>query len=192
MNLPRKNVLWLWLSALVIVVDQVTKYFVERELERFGSVPVIPHFNLVKLYNTGAAFSMFNKAPAAVFVILGAVVSLGILWWLRRNPVGHRILAAAFALILGGALGNAIDRVVRGFVVDFVQFYVGDWSFAAFNVADSAITLGAGLLILDMVLESLRGRVAMPAPSPKAEVSPAAAPAVPPPDMTHAGPKVDP
>ena len=158
MSTPRSNVIWLWLSAIVIALDQLTKYFVARDLERFESIPVMPHFNLVKLHNTGAAFSMFNKAPAAVFVLLSAAVSLGILWWLRRNPVGHRLLAAAFALILGGALGNAIDRVIRGYVVDFVQFYVGSWSFAAFNVADTAITIGAGLLVLDMVLETLRTR----------------------------------
>jgi len=174
MKLPRKNVLWLWLSAIVIVIDQITKFFVARDLERFESIPVMPHFNLVKLHNTGAAFSMFNKAPAAVFVLLGAAVSIGILWWLRRNPIGHRLLAAAFSLILGGALGNAIDRVVRGYVVDFVQFYVGSWSFAAFNVADTGITIGAGLLILDMVLESVRGNAAQPTEMSKSETPPAA------------------
>jgi signal peptidase II len=174
MNPPRHNVLWLWLSAAVIAVDQITKFFVARDLERFESIPVMPHFNLVKLHNTGAAFSMFNKAPAAVFILLSAAVSLGILWWLRRNPVGHRLLAAAFTLILGGALGNAIDRAARGYVVDFVQFYVGNWSFAAFNVADSAITLGAGLLILDMLLESLRSKAALRADATKSDTPPTA------------------
>lgn len=174
MKLPRRNVQWLWLSAFVIVCDQITKFFVARDLERFESIPVLPHFNLVKLHNTGAAFSMFNKAPAAVFIVLSAAVGIGILWWLRRNPVGHRLLAAAFTLILGGALGNAIDRATRGYVVDFVQFYIGSWSFAAFNVADSAITIGAGLLILDMLMESSRNRAAKAADAAKSEPPPAA------------------
>lgn len=155
---PFNNLRLLWLSAGVIIVDQITKYLVASKLAYFASVPVIPHFNLVRMHNTGAAFSMFNTAPAAVFIVLSLVVSAGILVWLARNRIGQTRVAAAFALILGGALGNAIDRAVRGYVVDFVQFYVGDWSFAAFNVADSAITIGAGLLLLDMLLQSLRGR----------------------------------
>ena len=150
------NIHWLWLSALAIGLDHATKFLVQHYLVRFQVLPVMPHFNLVNMHNTGAAFSMFNTAPAAVFVLLAAAVSIAIFVWLKRHPRDHRLVACAFALILGGALGNAIDRVVRGFVVDFVQFYVGDWSFAAFNVADSAITLGAGLLILDMLLERRR------------------------------------
>jgi signal peptidase II len=155
------NVHWLWLSLLVILGDQFTKLLVVRSLQRFAMVPVIDHFNLVRMQNTGAAFSMFRTAPAAVFVVLSAGVSLGILWWLRRNPRAHRLVAAAFALILGGAMGNAIDRAARGSVVDFVDFYVGAWHFAAFNLADSAITVGAGLLILDMLLESRRAGAAV-------------------------------
>ncbi|MBL6750115.1 MAG: signal peptidase II [Nevskia sp.] len=150
------NVHWLWLSLLVIVGDQFTKLLVVRSLQKFAVVPLVDHLNLVRMQNTGAAFSMFHTAPAAVFVLLSAGVSLGIVWWLRRNPHAHRLVAAAFALILGGALGNAIDRATRGSVVDFVDFYVGGWHFAAFNLADSAITIGAGLLILDMLLESRR------------------------------------
>jgi len=157
MTKPFKNSRLLWLSALVIAIDQFTKYLVASRLQIFDSIPVVPYFNLVRMHNTGVAFSMFNTAPAAVFILLGAVVSVGILLWLRRHPTDHTLVACAFTLILGGALGNAIDRAARGYVVDFVQFYVGNWSFAAFNVADSAITLGAGLLILDMILESLPG-----------------------------------
>lgn len=155
---PFQNARLLWLSALVIVLDQWTKYLVASQLQLFDSLPVIPHFNLVRMHNTGVAFSMFNTAPAAIFILLGAVVSIGILLWLRRHPTDHTLVAAAFTLILGGALGNAIDRAVRGYVVDFVQFYAGNWSFAAFNVADTAITIGAILLLLDMVLETIRGQ----------------------------------
>lgn len=156
MSRPFDNRLLLWLSLVVIVIDQITKYYVATRLQLYDSLPVLPHFNLVRMHNTGAAFSMFRHAPAIVFVLLSAAVGLGILWWLRANRHGQVLVATAFTLILGGALGNSIDRAARGYVVDFVQFYVGDWSFAAFNVADSAITLGAGLLLLDMLLQGFR------------------------------------
>ena len=150
---PKDNIHWLWLSLVVIIADQASKLAIVRKLARYESVPLVPHFNIVRMENTGAAFSMFNTAPAAVFILLCAVVCGGILFWLRRHPHDHRLIAAAFSLILGGALGNAVDRSMRGYVVDFVDFYVNSWHFAAFNLADSAISVGAGLLILDMLLE---------------------------------------
>jgi signal peptidase II len=153
-----KNVYWLWLSALVISIDQITKQLVVKNLSWYEVEPLLPHLNLIYMKNTGAAFSMFNTAPAWVFVVLGVGVSLGIILWLRNNPQGQTLVATALALILGGALGNVIDRASRGFVVDFVDFYVGDWHFAAFNVADMAITLGAGLMILDMILDTRRSK----------------------------------
>jgi signal peptidase II len=155
-----KNVYWLWLSALVIFVDQVTKQLVVKHLAWFEVMPLLPHFNFVYMKNTGAAFSMFTAAPASVFVALGVAVSVGIIIWMRRNPAGQTLVATALALILGGALGNVIDRATRGFVVDFIDFYVGNWHFAAFNVADSAITLGAGLMVLDMLLDARRAKAA--------------------------------
>jgi signal peptidase II len=158
------NIQWLWLSALVISLDQFSKLLVVRNLAYLQEVALLPHLNLRHMQNTGAAFSMFDHAPAAVFILLCAVVCAAILFWLRRNPYQHRLMAAAYTLVLGGALGNAIDRAMRGSVVDFIDFYVGNWHFAAFNLADSAITLGAGLLILDMLLESLRSRRAAAAP----------------------------
>lgn len=153
-----KNVYWLWISAAVIVLDQITKQVVVKNLGWFDVSPVFPGFNLVHLRNTGAAFSMFSNAPPIFFVLLGVGVSVGILWWLRKNPSGQRMVAIAFALILGGALGNVIDRATRGYVVDFLDFYFAGWHYPAFNVADSAITVGAGLLLLDMVLEWSRTR----------------------------------
>ncbi|MDB5986656.1 MAG: lipoprotein signal peptidase [Nevskia sp.] len=147
-----KNIHWLWLSLCVILFDHGSKYLVERHIARFDSVPLLPHLNLANMHNTGAAFSMFNSAPAALFILLSAMVSGWILWWLRKHPYDHRLEASAFALILGGALGNAIDRSLRGFVVDFVDFYIGNWHFAAFNMADSAISIGAALLVLDMLI----------------------------------------
>src|SRR3546814_7826093 len=95
--------------------------------------------------NTGAAFSMMSDASPVLFVLLGVGVSVGILLWLRRHPRDQHLVAIALSLIMGGALGNVIDRVTRGYVVDFVDFYVGSWHFAAFNVADAAITCGAAI-----------------------------------------------
>jgi signal peptidase II len=157
MTLHYRNVYWLWLSALIILADQVTKQMIVKNFAWFETKAILPHLNLVHMKNTGAAFSMMSSAPPAMFVLLGVVVSVAILIWLRRHPQGQTMVAIAFCLILGGALGNVIDRVTRGHVVDFVDFYWGTWHFAAFNVADSAITVGAGLLILDMLLQG-RGR----------------------------------
>jgi len=156
--LHNRNVHWLWLSAVVILLDQVAKQLIVRELQWFEVRPLIPHLNLTHMQNKGAAFSMFNQAPAAVFVLLGVAVSIGILVWLRKNPVGQTMMAAGLSLILAGALGNVIDRVTRGYVVDFIDFYIGNWHFAAFNVADTAISIGAGLLILDSLLDMVRHR----------------------------------
>jgi len=153
MSFQYKNVYWLWITALVIVLDQITKQLVVRYLDWFDVRPLLPHLNLVHLKNTGAAFSMFSSASPVFFVLLAVAVSIGILWWLRRNPRGQTLVALALTLIMGGALGNVIDRVTRGHVVDFIDFYVGGWHFAAFNVADMAISAGAALLVLDMLLD---------------------------------------
>ena len=155
-----RNVYWLWLSAAVMLADQVTKQMIVKYLGWFDVQPVIPHFNLVHMHNTGAAFSMLSDAPRVFFIALGVGVSLGILWWLRQNPRGQTLFAVSLSLILGGALGNVIDRATRGYVIDFLDFYWGSWHFAAFNVADMAITIGAGLMILDMILEARRAKQA--------------------------------
>jgi signal peptidase II len=153
---PFDNLKLLWIAPFVIAVDQLSKWWVGGSLVLYDSIPVVPHFNLVRLHNTGAAFSMFNTAPAAMFIVLSIAVSIGILWWFRTNRHGQLMNALAFVFVLGGALGNAIDRATRGYVLDFIQFFVGDWHFAAFNVADMAITLGAGLMIVDLVMQSVR------------------------------------
>ncbi|QHS09910.1 signal peptidase II [Sinimarinibacterium sp. NLF-5-8] len=153
-----KNVYLLWISVAVVVLDQITKQLVVQHLAWFDSVPFIPHLNWVHMKNTGAAFSMLSNAPPVLFVLLGLAVTIGILIWMRRNPRGQMLLAVALALIMGGALGNVIDRVARGHVIDFVDFYVGNWHFAAFNVADMAISLGTACLMLDMLLDWRRQR----------------------------------
>lgn len=152
------NVHWLWLSAAVMLSDQITKQLVIRSIERFESIEVLPVLNWVHMHNRGAAFSILSHLPPWFFVLLGVGVSIGILVWMRRHPFDQRLVASGLSLILGGALGNVIDRVRLGHVTDFVDFHIDDWHFAAFNVADMAITVGAGLLILDMLLEWQRER----------------------------------
>ena len=151
-----RNVYWLWLTAVVMIVDQVTKQLIVKNLALYQTIPVMPNLNLVYHRNTGAAFSMFAQAPQATFVLLALAVSVGILWWLRANPRGQTMVAVGLSMIMGGALGNVIDRATRGFVVDFVDFYIGTWHYATFNVADMAISVGAFLLILDMLLDLRR------------------------------------
>ncbi|MDE2150544.1 MAG: signal peptidase II [Gammaproteobacteria bacterium] len=157
-KLPRNNWGWLYASVAVLMADQISKALVTHRLAPYQAQALLPHLNLITMHNTGAAFSMFAQAPALVFLVLAAAVSAGILYWLHRNPHGQHLLAAGFSLILGGALSNALDRVTRGFVVDFIDFYIGHWHFAAFNLADAAITAGAGLLIMDMLLQARSSR----------------------------------
>ncbi|MGB1582065.1 MAG: signal peptidase II, partial [Nevskiales bacterium] len=111
---------------------------------------------LIRMHNTGAAFSMFSGASPLLFIGLGVAVSIGVLIWLRKNPRGEQIMAVALVLVLGGALGNVIDRATRGHVIDFLDFHAFGWHWPSFNVADIAIVAGAGLLILDMILQSRR------------------------------------
>ena len=156
----RNNAIFLILSVLVVILDQYTKRLVEQALPHYASEPLLPHLNLVHLHNTGAAFSMFREAPALAFVVLAMAVSAGILAWLWRHPRGERLTAIGLCLIMGGAIGNVIDRMRLGHVTDFIDFYWGNWHFAAFNVADAAISIGAGLLIVEMLLEIKRGKPA--------------------------------
>jgi signal peptidase II len=150
---------WLWLSLAVIVLDQWTKYIITSNLALYDDIVVVPGFlDIVRLHNPGAAWSFLADASGWqrwVFTGLGIVVSIGILVWLRTLPArGKHLLAAGLCFVLGGALGNVIDRVLHGYVVDFVRVhYYDDWFFPAFNVADSAITVGAALLILENIVD---------------------------------------
>ncbi|HET9679936.1 MAG TPA: signal peptidase II [Gammaproteobacteria bacterium] len=144
---------WLWLSVLVIVLDQVTKFLIIRRMELFDSIQLLPSLNLTLLHNYGAAFSFLADAGGWqrwFFITLGIVVSAAVVWWLRKLPKeNHGFLAAGLALIVGGALGNVIDRALFGYVIDFIDVYYGTWHWPAFNVADSAITIGAVIMIID-------------------------------------------
>jgi signal peptidase II len=142
---------WLALSALVVVLDQLSKQWVSK-LFVFGEVmPVMPSFNLVLAHNAGAAFSFLAGAGGwqrIFFSVIAAIAAVVIIHLLRKHH-GEKLFSLALALILGGALGNLIDRILLGYVVDFLDFYVQGYHWPAFNVADMAITGGAGLLIWD-------------------------------------------
>jgi signal peptidase II len=147
---------WLWLSALVITLDLLTKSVASHYLVLHQPLPVFPGFNWTLMHNTGAAFSFLSDASGWqrwFFSIIAIVVSVGITVWLKRLQPNQVWLAVSLALILGGALGNVWDRLTLGYVVDFIQVYYDKWAWPAFNVADSAITVGAVILVID----SLRG-----------------------------------
>jgi signal peptidase II len=146
---------FLWLAVLVLALDQYTKNLVLEKIELYQSIQVLPFFNLTHVYNFGAAFSFLHDAGGWqrwFFTIIAFAVSGLVLWWLKQTTKQQVILPIAFSLIIGGALGNAFDRLVHGYVIDFLVLYYQDWYWPAFNVADSAICLGAVLLIIDMII----------------------------------------
>jgi len=153
---------WLWLAVVVMALDQWTKSLIVDRFEEFDKLVLLPVLEIMRLHNEGAAFSFLSTAGGWqrwMFIGLGVVVSAAILIWLRRlPPKGQGLLAAGLSLILGGALGNVIDRVLLGHVIDFIRVHWGEHYFPAFNVADSAITVGAALVILDNLLELDRTR----------------------------------
>jgi signal peptidase II len=142
---------WLWLSLLVIVLDQLSKYVVSDFLRLYETVAVLPFFSITLLHNPGAAFSFLASAGGWqhwLFTFIALVVSVAIIVWLRRLPAADKWQAAALSLILGGALGNVIDRLRLGYVVDFLDLYFQKWHWPPFNVADSAITVGVAILLM--------------------------------------------
>lgn len=150
---------WLWLTLLVILLDQLTKQLIVGHFELYERLEVLPIFNLTLAYNSGAAFSFLADAGGWqrwFFTAVALAAAVLILSWLVRLHADERLQGAALALILAGALGNLYDRVVLGHVVDFLDFHWGDYHFPAFNIADTAITLGAALIILDMLLGGRR------------------------------------
>jgi signal peptidase II len=159
---PPARVSWRWLllSVMVVVVDRWTKEMVTARFELFERLPVLPSFDLTRMHNTGAAFSFLASASGWqnwFFAAVAIGVSAVILWWLFQQPAGRVAAPLGLSLVLGGAIGNLVDRVTQGYVVDFVLVYYDRWSFPAFNVADSAITLGVILLLIDgFFLESRR------------------------------------
>jgi signal peptidase II len=143
-------------AVSAVLVDQISKQWVERTLALHQPVEILPTLSLFRTYNSGIAFSMFARLPDWTLIIFTLAIVAGVAWLWARLETHRNWARFGFALILGGALGNLIDRIVLGHVVDFILFHVHNWSFAVFNLADSFITIGAGLIILDEFLESRR------------------------------------
>ena len=151
---------WLGIAVAVVVLDQLTKTLIISRFVLGEGREITPFFNLVRVHNTGAAFSFLAGAAGWqrwFFIALG-VAAAGFIVWLLARHGGQRLFGWALALILGGAVGNVVDRVLHGHVVDFIQVHWRGWYFPSFNVADSAITVGAALLILDELLRVRRAR----------------------------------
>jgi signal peptidase II len=158
----KSGIRWLWISLLVVVVDQLTKLWIERSFVLGERINLLPVLDFTRAHNPGAAFS-FGAEHGGIarwgFTVLAIGVSVALVVWLRRLPLASRaLLIAGLAFILGGAIGNVIDRVEHGYVVDFVLAYWGNSYFPAFNVADVAINIGAGCVILDAIRDWRRER----------------------------------
>lgn len=150
---------YLWVGSIigtVLILDQITKYIVEKQIRLYEVIRVIPgFFNITHVRNKGAAFSLFSSAPEtyrSMFFITVTIVAVAVIAVLIRKT-WERLLVVAFSLIAGGAVGNLIDRVRYGEVVDFIQWYVKSYYWPSFNVADAAITIGVGLLVVDMLFK---------------------------------------
>ncbi len=151
---------WLGLAFILLLADQFTKVLILGYYHLGESTYVTSFFNIVRVHNTGAAFSFLAGAAGwqRWFFVGIAVVAVLVILWLLRSHAGQRLFSFALACILGGAIGNVIDRLLHGYVVDFLDFHLRSWHFPAFNVADSAITIGAACLILDELLRVRRSR----------------------------------
>lgn len=161
---PRTALAWSWLSALVVALDQLTKWYVVGRFQLYEILPAGPFLDITRLHNEGAAFGLLAEAGGWqrwFFLVLAGVIGLAILAWLRSLPArGQSWLAIGLALILGGAIGNAWDRFIDGHVVDYLHFHWGEHFFPAFNVADIGITTGAIMLIIDAIISHRREKAA--------------------------------
>jgi signal peptidase II len=152
--------LWLGLALVVVLLDQFSKTLILGNFNYGDSREVTSFFNVVRVHNTGAAFSFLAGASGWqrwFFVGLGTIASIFIVWMLKRHA-DQRLFCFAVTMIMGGAVGNVIDRLLHGYVVDFIQLHHSGWAFPSFNLADSAITLGAICLVVDELLRVKRGR----------------------------------
>ena len=151
---------WMAVAALVVIADQVTKWAIVEWVALYERIPLNSFINLTHQRNTGAAFSLLAEAGGWqrwFFIGLASIVSVVLAVWLWRiRNEGHTILSAGLALVLGGAIGNLIDRILLGYVTDFIQVWFGSWAFPSFNIADAGISVGAALLIIDALFFSGR------------------------------------
>jgi len=147
---------WLWLSGVVVLLDQMSKIWVDLSLALHQSIPVIPSFSITYAHNYGAAFSFLSDAGGWqrwFFAVLAIAVSVGIIIYLNKLKSEEKLLAVSLSLILGGAIGNIIDRVLYGYVIDFLDVYYNVYHWPIFNIADSAITVGVGLMLIESFME---------------------------------------
>lgn len=152
---------FLLISLAVLVVDQWSKWWIERRLDLHDSIPIIPGcLDFTHVSNTGVAFGLLpahGDLTATLLLTLLGLVALGVIgYYFLRTPADHRLLLISLSLVLGGALGNLLDRIAAGAVTDFIDFYVGGWHWHTFNVADSAITIGIVLMALELLLTRRR------------------------------------
>jgi len=143
---------WLWLTLVCLIADQITKHLVASSMDLYQSINVLPFFNITYVHNLGAAFSFLADQGGWqrwFFSAIAAIASLVFTVWLAKTPKNNRFLCIAFALMLSGALGNLTDRLLFGYVIDFLDFYVSNHHWPAFNIADSMIFIGAILMIID-------------------------------------------
>ena len=143
---------WLWVSTVVLLLDQASKLQIDSSMHLYDSIALLPFFNLTYVHNTGAAFSFLSDAGGWqrwLFAGLAIVMSSAIGIWLSRLQQHETFMAIALALVLGGAIGNLIDRIAYGYVIDFLDVYYLTWHWPAFNIADSAICVGVGLMLLE-------------------------------------------
>ncbi len=147
---------WIWVTLVVIVVDQLTKYIASTSLDMYQPIAVMPMFNWTLMHNPGAAFSFLANESGWqrwFFAVIAVVVSIVIFIWIKKLEQHEKWQAIALALILGGAIGNVIDRIWLGYVVDFIQVYYQQWYWPAFNIADSAISIGVAMIIIESIRE---------------------------------------
>lgn len=150
---------WICLAIIIIGLDQLTKYLVIHNLNVTSVVRVLPFLNIIQRFNTGAAFSFLSAQTGWQIYLLSGVsvlVSLALIIWLSRIARREWWNAAPIALVLGGAIGNLIDRVRFGFVIDFIDFHVGNWHYATFNIADSAVCVGAIWLVSQLIFGKIK------------------------------------
>ncbi|MEQ3515274.1 signal peptidase II [Pseudoalteromonas sp. BZB3] len=148
----KSGLIWLVLSLLLFAVDYITKAVVVANMKLYESIEILPIFNFTYMHNYGAAFSFLSDAGGWqrwFFSSIAVVISVLLTCWLKKLPAKNWVLCGAYSMVIGGAIGNLVDRLVHGYVVDFLHFYYQDWHYPAFNVADIAIVCGAGLLLLD-------------------------------------------
>jgi signal peptidase II len=152
----RSGLIWLVLSIFLLALDQVSKWVVSTEMSLYQTIDILPVFNFTYVHNYGAAFSFLSEAGGwqkYFFSTIAVTISVLLIYWLKKLPATNKLLCSAYALVLAGAIGNLIDRLVHGYVIDFLHVYYQQYDFPVFNIADVAISIGAALLLLDAFFE---------------------------------------